>query len=59
MFNKDKLVYFIITIFLSFCLFLGHMHPWHMEVPSPRDPMGATAASLHQSHSNVGSEPWL
>ena len=38
--------------------FLG-LHPWHMEVPRLGGLVRAIAASLHQSHSNAGSEPCL
>ena len=42
----------------GFCLFvcLGP-HQWHMEVPRPG--VGAAAASLRHSHSNMGSELYL
>ena len=39
-------------VYFSFC-FIG-MHPRHMEVPRPRGQI--RAASLHHSHSNMGSK---
>ena len=44
--------YYYYFVFLSF---LGPL-PRHVEVPRQ---MGAVAAGLHESHSNVGSEPCL
>ena len=45
------------NFFFFFC-FLGP-HPQHMEVPKLGVEIGATAAYLHHSHSNVGFEPCL
>ena len=44
---------------LFFFVFLPFLGPLlrHMEVPRLRGPIGAIAAGLYQSHSNVGSEP--
>ena len=39
----------------AFCLFLG-LHLLHTEVPRSRGQIGAVAARLHHSHSNVRSE---
>ena len=47
---------FFVCLFVS--SFLGP-HPQHMEVPRLGGLIGAVAASLHQSHSNAGSEPHL
>ena len=45
--------------FFFFFSFLGP-HPQHMESPRlARNWIGATAAGLHHSHSNTGSEPCL
>ena len=53
------LKYIRICIFFIFIFcFLGP-HPLHMEVPRLGGLFRATAASLHHSHSNVGSEPRL
>ena len=49
---------YLFIYFLSFLPFLGPL-PWHMEVPRLGGPVRAIAAGLHQSHSNVGSEPRL
>ena len=38
-----------------FSVFLG-LHPGHMEVPRPGVEFGASATSLHHSHSNARSE---
>ena len=48
-------IFFFFFFFLLFC-FLGP-HPWHMEAPTLG--VKSVAASLHHSHSNVGSEPHL
>ena len=50
--------FFFFFFFLSLCLFRGHT-PWHMEVPRLGGLIGAIAAGLRQSHSNVGPEPCL
>ena len=46
---------YVIFVFL---LFLGPLQG-HMEVPRLGGLIGAVAAGLRQSHSNVGSEPCL
>ena len=43
--------------FFFFC-FLG-LHPWHYESSQARGQIGATAASLHHSPNNLGSQPCL
>ena len=47
-------IYLFIILFYFF-VFLG-LHLWHMEVPRLGGLMGAVAASLRQSHSNMRSE---
>ena len=47
----------VLSLLLLF-VFLG-LHPQHMEVPRLRSQIGAVAAGLHLSHSNVGSKPHL
>ena len=53
---------FLVFVCFCFCFvflpFLGLLR-WHMEVPRLGGQIGAAAASLHQSHSNAGSEPRL
>ena len=41
-----------------FKIFLG-LHLQHMEVPRLGDQIGAAAAGLYHSHSNVGYKPSL
>ena len=48
---------YLFIYFLSFVL-LG-LHPQHTEVPRLGGLTGATAADLHQSHSNARSESRL
>ena len=43
--------------FLSFCLFRAA--PAAYGGSQTKDPVGATVTSLHQGHSNAGSEPLL
>ena len=55
-------IVFFLSSFLSFSFFLPvfsgpPLH--HMEAPGARGRIGATAASLHHSHSHMGSEPHL
>ena len=47
-------MYFQVFVVLGFFVFLG-LQVQHMEVPR-LGAKSATAASLHHSHSNVGSE---
>ena len=54
-FSPNGLIFYL--FFLIF-VFSGP-HPQHREVPRPRDRIGATAASLCQSHSNARPEPCL
>ena len=47
-------------LFLFFCLFpFSRATPGAYGVFQARGPIGAVAASLHQSHSNADSEPCL
>ena len=48
---------FICLFFLVFCLFRAT--PAAYGGSQARGPIGATAASLHHSHSHAGSEPHL
>ena len=49
------------TFFFFFFFFFGLFRAAFMAYggSQARGPMGATAAGLHHSHSNVGSEPHL
>ena len=52
--------FFFLFFLFFFCLFvLLGPHPWHVEVPRLGGLIGATAASLCQSHSNDRSKPNL
>ena len=55
----DGLIFYF-YLFIYFLAFLG-LHLWHMEDggSQARGLIRAVAAGLHQSHSNVGSEPHL
>ena len=56
--NREICIFVSFFFFLSF-VFLG-LHPQHMEGGSQaRGLTRAVATSLHNSHSNVGSEPHL
>ena len=48
-------MYFTYLFYFLFFVFLGLLQ-WHMEIPRLGGLIGAVAASLHHSHSNVGSE---
>ena len=50
-FQREKLDFYI--LFFFFLSFLG-LNLWHMEVPRLGGQIGAAAASLCHSHSNVG-----
>ena len=50
------MLFIYLFIYFVFLPFLGPLLR-HMEVPRLRGPIGAIAAGLYQSHSNVGSEP--
>ena len=50
-------IFFFFFFFLSFCLFRAA--PTAHEGSQARGLIGAVAAGLRQSHSNVGSEPCL
>ena len=52
------IIYLCIYLFLSFSLFLGPL-PTAYGGSQARGLIRAVAAGLHQSHSNVGSEPSL
>ena len=54
----DNLKYLLFIHLFVFLPFL-ELHPWHYGGSQARGPIGAVAASLHQSHSNSGSEPHL
>lgn len=45
--------------FLLVDLVFLELHARHMEVPGARGQIGAVPASLHHSHSNTRSEPYL
>ena len=49
---------FFLSFFLSFCYFFGAA-PTAYGGSQARGRIGAVAAGLRQSHSNVGSEPRL
>ena len=51
---KNEFYFFILFYFLSFCLFRAA--PAAYGDSQARGPIGAEAAGLHQSHSNVGSK---
>ena len=55
-FVKGKL--FLFLFIFSFCLFF-RATPMTYRASQAKSPIGAVAASLHHSHSNVGSEPSL
>ena len=55
----DNLVFALITSFF-FCLFaFSRAAPTAYRDSQARGPIRTVAASLHQSHSNLGSEPRL
>ena len=52
--------FYFTFLFLFFCLFaISWAAPTAYGVSQARDPIGAAATSLRQSHSNTGSEPRL
>ena len=53
--NLSILIIFLSFFISSFFYFRWGVHPWHMEVPRLGGQMGAVAAYLHHSHSNVES----
>ena len=55
MFAEVILFYFI--LFWSYCLFRATSAAYGGS--QARGPIGAVAAELHHSHSNVGSKPYL
>ena len=54
---QTSMQFFFFFFFLSFAL--SRAAPAVYEGSQARGPIGAVAASLHQSHSNAGSEPHL
>ena len=51
----QDLIFFLLLLFLSFCLFRAAP----VAYSQARGRIGAVAAGLRHSHSNVGSEPHL
>ena len=60
MLYKQGQHFFLSLVFFFFCLFaISWIAPTAYGGSQARGPIGAVAASLHQSHSNSGSEPSL
>ena len=56
--QKGDFFFFLFSLSLFFFAFWGP-HLQHMEIPTLGSQIRTTAASLHHSHSNLGSEPHL
>ena len=56
--NSPYLEIYIVFL-LSFFFVFSRFAPMAYGGSQARDPIGAVAASLHHSHSNLGSEPHL